>query len=175
MGAVTALFPFDINTWYGAIAQGVVIDAGSGTMRSIIKEADAKFPDAGWRVQDRSDGAPGARRFIERLGQFLTLGDIGRRGHDHNVIGAGPLDVAHLAEADRGGLDRRAAQGLYNDEAIIAGLGRDDEGDHGAVRRDRHTVHRLQSAIGLKRRGGHGRSGGQTCHGHDQARRQDGQ
>ena len=26
MGAVSALFPFDINTWYGAIAQGVVID-----------------------------------------------------------------------------------------------------------------------------------------------------
>ena len=26
MGAVSALFPFDLNTWYGAIAQGVVID-----------------------------------------------------------------------------------------------------------------------------------------------------
>lgn len=26
MGGVQALFPFDINTWYGAIAQGVVID-----------------------------------------------------------------------------------------------------------------------------------------------------
>ena len=31
------------------------------------------FPDAGWRVQDSSDGAPGTRRFIERIGQFLTL------------------------------------------------------------------------------------------------------
>jgi gluconate 2-dehydrogenase alpha chain len=26
MGAVSALFPFDLNTWYGAIAQGVVVD-----------------------------------------------------------------------------------------------------------------------------------------------------
>ncbi|WP_207790072.1 ABC transporter permease [Polymorphobacter arshaanensis] len=39
----------------------------------VIKTLESAFPDAGWRVQDRSDGAPGARRFIERLGQFLTL------------------------------------------------------------------------------------------------------
>jgi putative ABC transport system permease protein len=31
------------------------------------------FPTAGWQVQDRSNGAPGVRRFVERLGQFLTL------------------------------------------------------------------------------------------------------
>ncbi len=39
-----------------------------------VKEAlDAQFPDAGWRLADRSDGAPGVRRFVERLAQFLTL------------------------------------------------------------------------------------------------------
>ncbi|MDB5690218.1 MAG: hypothetical protein JWL91_2094 [Sphingomonas bacterium] len=31
------------------------------------------FPEAGWRVQDRSDGAPSIRRSVERIGQFLTL------------------------------------------------------------------------------------------------------
>ncbi len=31
------------------------------------------FPDAGWQIQDRSDGAPGVRKFVERLAQFLTL------------------------------------------------------------------------------------------------------
>ncbi len=31
------------------------------------------FPSAGWEVQDRSNGAPGTRRFIERMGQFLAL------------------------------------------------------------------------------------------------------
>jgi len=31
------------------------------------------FPQAGWRITDRSNGAPGTRRFIERMGQFLTL------------------------------------------------------------------------------------------------------
>jgi putative ABC transport system permease protein len=33
----------------------------------------AKFPGAGWEVQDRTNGAPGTRRFIEQLGQFLAL------------------------------------------------------------------------------------------------------
>jgi putative ABC transport system permease protein len=32
-----------------------------------------RFGAGGWQVQDRSNGAPGTRRFIERLGQFLTL------------------------------------------------------------------------------------------------------
>ena len=34
---------------------------------------EAQFPDAGWRLADRRDGAPGVRRFVERLAQFLTL------------------------------------------------------------------------------------------------------
>jgi putative ABC transport system permease protein len=37
------------------------------------KALAAGFKDAGYQVQDRSNGAPGTRRFIERLGQFLTL------------------------------------------------------------------------------------------------------
>lgn len=32
-----------------------------------------RFRNEGFQVQDRSNGAPGTRRFIERLGQFLTL------------------------------------------------------------------------------------------------------
>ncbi len=35
-----------------------------------IKE---RFPDGNFDVDDRSNGAPGVRRFVERLGQFLTL------------------------------------------------------------------------------------------------------
>ncbi|MCH8924866.1 MAG: FtsX-like permease family protein [Proteobacteria bacterium] len=31
------------------------------------------FPDAGWRVRDTSQAAPGLARFIDRLGLFLTL------------------------------------------------------------------------------------------------------
>ena len=34
---------------------------------------NAKFPDAGWRVRDRTNATPGLRRFIDRTAQFLTL------------------------------------------------------------------------------------------------------
>jgi len=37
------------------------------------KQLTERFRNEGFQVQDRSNGAPGTRRFIERLGQFLTL------------------------------------------------------------------------------------------------------
>ncbi len=40
---------------------------------AVAKSLEAAFPSAGWEVTDRSNGAPGTRRFIERMGQFLTL------------------------------------------------------------------------------------------------------
>lgn len=40
---------------------------------AIAKSLEAQFPSAGWEITDRSNGAPGTRRFIERMGQFLTL------------------------------------------------------------------------------------------------------
>ena len=42
-------------------------------MAQIRADAAEKFPDAGWRIRDRSDASPSLRRFIERLGLFLTL------------------------------------------------------------------------------------------------------
>ena len=33
----------------------------------------AQFPHAAWEIKTRDDGAPNTRRFIERMGQFLTL------------------------------------------------------------------------------------------------------
>ena len=31
------------------------------------------FPDAGWNIRDRTDAAPGIKRFVEQLTMFLTL------------------------------------------------------------------------------------------------------
>ncbi len=39
----------------------------------VTERLKAQFPSAGWEITDRSNGAPGTRRFIERMGQFLTL------------------------------------------------------------------------------------------------------
>ncbi len=38
-----------------------------------VSQLEADFPEAGWRLADRRDGAPGVRRFVTNMGQFLTL------------------------------------------------------------------------------------------------------
>jgi len=45
----------------------------SADPEAVAKSLVAQFPSAGWDITDRSNGAPGTRRFIERMGQFLTL------------------------------------------------------------------------------------------------------
>ena len=40
---------------------------------AVAEALETQFPSAGWDITDRSNGAPGTRRFIERMGQFLTL------------------------------------------------------------------------------------------------------
>ena len=42
-------------------------------VKAIVKQAEEKFPDAGWRIRTRNNAAAGADGFIERLGYFLTL------------------------------------------------------------------------------------------------------
>ncbi len=44
--------------------------ADLGAVRAAVETAT---PGAGWDIEDRSNGAPGTRRFIERMGQFLAL------------------------------------------------------------------------------------------------------
>ncbi|MCJ9428347.1 ABC transporter permease [Kordiimonas marina] len=41
--------------------------------KTVVKALKTRFPDATWRLRDRSNGAPGMRRFIEQMGMFLTL------------------------------------------------------------------------------------------------------
>jgi putative ABC transport system permease protein len=40
---------------------------------TVVKQLEAASPEAGFQFQDRSNGAPGTRRFVAQLGQFLTL------------------------------------------------------------------------------------------------------
>ncbi len=39
----------------------------------VTKRLEAASPDAGFQFRDSSNGAPSTRRFVDRLGQFLTL------------------------------------------------------------------------------------------------------
>jgi putative ABC transport system permease protein len=47
--------------------------APSLDVKAAAEKLRSQFPQAGWRVQTRLDGAPSTRRFIENLGQFLLL------------------------------------------------------------------------------------------------------
>lgn len=65
------------------------------------KRLTAEFPGAGWDVTDRGNGAPGTRRFIERMGQFLSL--VGLAALVIAGIGVGNGVASYLA-AKRPGL-----------------------------------------------------------------------
>jgi putative ABC transport system permease protein len=45
----------------------------AASLDAVKDRIEAAQGDAGWEITDRSNGAPGTRRFIERMGQFLAL------------------------------------------------------------------------------------------------------
>ena len=46
------------------------------TTRTLIKTARETFPNAGWRIRNRNNAAPGVNRFIKRLTYFLMLAGL---------------------------------------------------------------------------------------------------
>jgi putative ABC transport system permease protein len=58
------------------------------------RDAVAAFPDAGWQISDRSDAAPGIRRFVEQVTMFLTL--VGLTALAVGGVGAGQAVGAFL-------------------------------------------------------------------------------
>lgn len=47
--------------------------AGGDDAQAIRKRLEKDHPSAGWEYKDRDNAAPGANRFFERMGQFLSL------------------------------------------------------------------------------------------------------
>ncbi|MFO1247771.1 MAG: FtsX-like permease family protein [Alphaproteobacteria bacterium] len=70
--------------------------------------AQRRFPEAGWNIRDRTDAAPGIKRFVEQLTMFLTL--VGLVALGVGGVGAGQAILAFL--------DRKRA-----DIAILKTLG----------------------------------------------------
>lgn len=79
-------------------AYRIALPAGADP-EAVGERLSDRFKEAGFRVQDRSNGAPGTRRFIERLGQFLTL--VGLAALVVAGIGVGN-GVASYLDAKRG-------------------------------------------------------------------------
>jgi len=61
---------------------------------ALREQLEQRFADQGWDIRDRERAAPGASRFIERMGQFLTL--IGITGLVIAGIGVGNGVAAYL-------------------------------------------------------------------------------
>ena len=79
-------------------------------IKAFKRDAGAAFPDAGWDIRDRSDAAPGIRRFVEQVTMFLTL--VGLTALAVGGVGAGQAVSAFL--------DRKRAE-----IAIFKSLGAD--------------------------------------------------
>jgi putative ABC transport system permease protein len=80
------------------------------TIASFKADADRAFPDAGWQIRDRTDAAPGIRRFVEQVTMFLTLVGL-------TALGVGGVGASEAVSAF---LDRKRF-----DIAILKSLGAD--------------------------------------------------
>ncbi|HWC62672.1 MAG TPA: FtsX-like permease family protein, partial [Rhizomicrobium sp.] len=83
---------------------------GGTTIDSFKADAASAFPDAGWRIRDRTDAAPGIRRFVEQVAMFLTLVGL-------TALGVGGVGASEAVAAF---LDRKRF-----DIAILKALGAD--------------------------------------------------
>jgi putative ABC transport system permease protein len=103
--------------------------AGAVDLDTLEDAFTARFPDSGGRWRDRRNAAPGVRRFVTRLGAFLTLTGLAALAIGGVGVGAavrGYLDrktrtIAALRTIGAGAGDIFAAYSLQI--AVIAGLG----------------------------------------------------
>ncbi|HJW41198.1 MAG TPA: FtsX-like permease family protein [Rhizomicrobium sp.] len=101
----------------GLVTLGSLIDYNyhvvlppNADIKAFKRDAASAFPDAGWEIRDRSDAAPGIRRFVEQVTMFLTL--VGLTALAVGGVGAGQAVSAFL--------DRKRAE-----IAIFKSLGAD--------------------------------------------------
>ena len=66
----------------------------SHTVAEFRRESARAFPESGWEVHDRSDAAPGIKRFVEQVTMFLTL--VGLTALAVGGVGAGQAVGAFL-------------------------------------------------------------------------------
>jgi putative ABC transport system permease protein len=86
---------------------------------AVAKRLTARFPAAGWETRDRSNGAPGTRRVIAQLTQFLTL--VGLTALVVAGIGVGNGVTAYL-EGKRGGIATLKALGASSRTIFLSYL-----------------------------------------------------
>ncbi|MEJ8574791.1 ABC transporter permease [Microbaculum marinum] len=63
--------PGSLVRWHDRLA--LAGDASAADVAAIEEQAKERFPEAGWRIRDRNDAAPGLKDQIFRFTMFLTL------------------------------------------------------------------------------------------------------
>ncbi len=94
----------------------------------VVNRLEAAAPDAGFQFQDRSNGAPSTRRFVDRLGQFLTLvgltalvvAGVGVAGGVSAYLGAKTKTIATLKTL---GADTATIRAIYLWQIGLVALG----------------------------------------------------
>ena len=70
-------------------------NASDSAVAALQKQAEAKFPDAGWQIRSRNKASPQLERSVERFTQFLTL--VGLTTLLVGGVGVANAVAAHLA------------------------------------------------------------------------------
>ena len=84
--------------------------SGGASIEGFKAAAARAFPDGGWEIRDRTDAAPGIRRFVEQVAMFLTLVGL-------TALGIGGVGASEAVSAF---LDRKRF-----DIAILKSIGAD--------------------------------------------------
>jgi putative ABC transport system permease protein len=96
-------------------------------VKTVTRAADQKFPDAGWRVKNRSNAAQGAERFVDRLGLFMTLVGlaaliVGGAGIGNAVAAFVNRRTSSIATLKCLGASSRDIFGIYMTEIVAVAL-----------------------------------------------------
>lgn len=95
------------------------VPAGSDVAATAKAFSTDRFRDGGWETRDASNAAPGTRRFIERLGQFLML--VGLTALAVAGIGVGNGVTSYL-EGKRGSIATLKALGASSRTIFLSYL-----------------------------------------------------
>ena len=117
--------PGSLITWKYRVK--LADDTSLNAAKTLVDDANTKFPDSGWRVRARDQAAGGAERFVERLQYFMTLVSIaaltiGGAGIANAVAAFVNRRLGTIATLKCLGISNRNVFGMFLTEILLVGL-----------------------------------------------------
>lgn len=124
LDATQLVQPGSLVTWRYRVK---LADTSLPAAKAVMKEANEKFRDAGWRLRNRNNAAPGADGFIERIGYFMTLVGlasliVGGAGIANAVKAFVTRKMGAIATYKCLGASARDVLGIYLSEILLVAL-----------------------------------------------------